>query len=75
MGAVQYTIVNARPLIDQALDGTPRRTVRLAGALRAMILGVARPAGVRPTRLVAGFLGHCRAEITSPRVPGVRTDG
>jgi DNA-binding transcriptional LysR family regulator len=70
-----YTIVNARPLVDRALDGRPLRTVRLAGSPRAMVLGVARAAGVRPTRLVAGFLEHCQAEITSHRVPGVRVDG
>ena len=69
-----YTIVNARPLIDQALDGRPLRTVRLDGSPRPMILGVARLAGGRATRVVTGFLEHCRAEITSTRVPGVRTD-
>lgn len=70
-----YTIVNARPLIDRALDGRPLVTVPLEGAPRPMILGVARHAATRPTRVVAGFLDHCRAEITAARVPGLLTDG
>ena len=70
-----YTIVNARPLIDRALDGRPLVTVPLAGAPRPMILGVARHAETRPTRVVEGFLDHCRAEITASRIPGLLTDG
>jgi len=69
-----YTIVNARPLVEQAPDGAPLRSVRVTGSPRPMVLGVARLAGVRPTRVVTGFLDHCRAEITSGHVPGVRTD-
>jgi DNA-binding transcriptional LysR family regulator len=70
-----YTIVNARPLIDRALDGRPLSTVPLAGSPRPMVLGVARHASARPTRVAAGFLEHCRAEISSSRIPGLRTDG
>lgn len=70
-----YTIVNARPLMDRALDGRPLRTVPLAGSPRPMILGVAYHAAARPTRVVAGFLEHCRAEIAPSRIPGLRTDG
>ncbi len=70
-----YTIVNARPLLDRALDGRPLRTVPIAGALRPMRLGLARRAGSRPTRLVAGFIDHCRAEIARDGVPGLQPDG
>lgn len=70
-----YTIVNARPLIDHALDGRPLSTVPLEGSPQPMVLGVARHARTRPTRVVAGFLDHCRTEITPSGIPGLRTDG
>jgi len=70
-----YTIVNARPLLDRALDGRPLKTVPLAGTPRPMRLGVARLAASRPTRLVVGFLEHCRQEIARSGIPGLQTDG
>ena len=70
-----YTIVNARPLLDRALDGRPLRTVPLSGAPRPMHLGVARLAQARQTRLVAGFLDHCRRTVAESGVPGLQTDG
>jgi hypothetical protein len=42
-----YTLVNARPRIDRALDGRRLVTVRLAGGLRPMVLGVASLAADR----------------------------
>jgi DNA-binding transcriptional LysR family regulator len=70
-----YTIVNARPLLDRALDGRPLRAVPLAGAPRPMRLGVAWLAGARPTRVVTGFLEHCRRTVADSGVPGLQTDG
>jgi DNA-binding transcriptional LysR family regulator len=70
-----YTIVNARPRIDQALDGRSLRTVALEGLPRPMVLGVARLASARVTRVLAAFLEHCREQISADHVPGLRTDG
>jgi DNA-binding transcriptional LysR family regulator len=69
-----YTIVNARPLLDRALDGRPLKTVPLAGSPRPMRLGVARLAESRPTRIVSGFLDHCRATVADSGLPGLHTD-
>jgi DNA-binding transcriptional LysR family regulator len=66
-----YTIINARPQIDQALDGRQLRTVPIAGRPRPMVLGVARLAAARPTRLAAAFGDHCRAAIAAGTVPGL----
>jgi DNA-binding transcriptional LysR family regulator len=66
-----YTIVNARPRTDLALDGRRLATVPLAGDPRAMLLGVATLAEGRPTRVVASFVAHCRALITETSVPGL----
>ncbi|MGA9857530.1 MAG: LysR substrate-binding domain-containing protein [Solirubrobacteraceae bacterium] len=66
-----YTIVNARPLTDRALDGMPLATVPLAGDPRPMILGLVRLESLRPTRLVAAFEQHCRAALASGTVPGL----
>lgn len=70
-----YTIVNARPLIDRALDGRPLRTVPVAGAPRPMRLGIARLAQSRPTRVVAAFLEHCARVVETDGVPGLQRDG
>ena len=70
-----YTILNARPRIDQALDGRRVVTVPLAGGLRPMVLGVASLAAGRPTRVVSAFREHCRRLITPTSVPGLSTDG
>lgn len=66
-----YTIINARPRVDTALDGMPLRNVRIRGEARAMILGVVRLKRLRPTRLVEAFEQHCRAAVASGAVPGV----
>jgi DNA-binding transcriptional LysR family regulator len=66
-----YTIINALPRIDQALDGRRLVTVPIAGAPRAMVLGLARLASARQTRVVSGFAEHCRREIAAALVPGV----
>jgi DNA-binding transcriptional LysR family regulator len=67
-----YTIVNARPLLDRALDGRPLSTVPVAGSPRPMRLGVARLAQARPTRAAAGFVEHFRAVVAESGVPGLQ---
>jgi DNA-binding transcriptional LysR family regulator len=66
-----YTLVNARPRVDSALDGRRLVTVRLAGEPQPMVLGIAALAGDRPTRVVTAFREHCRRRITSTSVPGL----
>jgi DNA-binding transcriptional LysR family regulator len=70
-----YTIVNARPLVDRALDGRAIKMVRVAGAPRPMRLGIARLAEARPTRVVSAFLEHCRQVVAESGVPGLQRDG
>ncbi len=70
-----YTIINARPHIDQALDGRRLRTVPIAGTPRPMILGITRLASTRPTRLTAAFAEHCREAIAAGEVPGLGGSG
>ena len=66
-----YTIINARPHVDTALDGMPLRTVPVTGEPRSMVLGLVRLKHVRPTRLVEAFEQYCRAAVTSGVVPGI----
>jgi DNA-binding transcriptional LysR family regulator len=70
-----YGIVNARPRIDRALDGSVLRTVRIAGSPRPMVLGIASMTDVRDSRVGAAFREHCVREITSRSAPGLRMDG
>jgi DNA-binding transcriptional LysR family regulator len=66
-----YAIVNARPRIDTALDGSKLVTVPLRGDPRPMRLGLASPRGIRETRTVTAFKEHCRRTITPGAVPGM----
>lgn len=66
-----YTIINARPRVDVALDGRPLVTRPIAGEARPMIMGLARLGALRPTRLVEAFEQHARAAIASGAVPGL----
>lgn len=65
-----YTIVNALPRIDRALDGRRLATVPIAGSPRAMVLGLARLSCARQTRVVSGFVEHCRHTIAAVLAPG-----
>jgi DNA-binding transcriptional LysR family regulator len=69
-----YSIVNARPSIAVALDGRPLVIRPIAGEPRPMIMGLARLARLRPTRLVQAFEQHCRAAVTDGSLPGL-SDG
>jgi DNA-binding transcriptional LysR family regulator len=69
-----YTLVNARPRIDQALDGRALRSVPIAGRPRPRTLGIATVSGAKPTRLVTAFRDYCRDRISPTSVPGLRVD-
>lgn len=69
-----FSIVNARPNIQMALDGRPLVTRPIAGDPRPMIMGLARLRTLRQTRLVEAFEQHCRAAIAEHTVPGLADD-
>jgi DNA-binding transcriptional LysR family regulator len=69
-----YTLVNARPKIDRALDGRPTVTIPLAGRPQPVVLGVAALAADRPTRAVSAFREHCRRLVSEQSVPGLTLD-
>jgi DNA-binding transcriptional LysR family regulator len=64
-----YAIFNARAAVDRALDGKPLATVPIAGEPRPMHLGIARLATLRPTRVISGFIEHCRRELSDTVSP------
>lgn len=70
-----YTIINARPVSDRALDGQQLRTVPIAPPARPMTVGLAALAAMRPTRLSEEFAAHCRRAIAAGAVPGLGADG
>lgn len=66
-----YTLANARPRSDQALDGRRLARVPLAGTPRPMALGMATAAQLRPSRLVEAFQAHCRSFVSDRYIPGM----
>jgi DNA-binding transcriptional LysR family regulator len=66
-----YSLVNALPRSDVALDGRRLATVRLAGRPRPMHLGVASLADLREPRAVAAFRQYCRSSIRRGTIPGM----
>lgn len=66
-----YTLANAPPRSDLALDG--RRVVRLplAGAHQPMTIGLASLADVHKSKLFATFESHCCAMINTDHIPGM----
>jgi len=66
-----YTLANARPRSDQALDGRRLVRVPLAGSPRPMALGMATAAQLRPSRLIEAFQAHCRSFISDSYIPGM----
>jgi DNA-binding transcriptional LysR family regulator len=66
-----YTILNARPRSDYALDGRRLVRVRLDGEHRPMVIGTATlRLSVQP-RLIGAFEEHCRASISDTYIPGM----
>jgi len=66
-----YTLGNARPRSDQALDGRRLVRVPLAGNPQPMALGMATAVKVKPSRLVAAFQVHCRSVVSDSYIPGM----
>jgi DNA-binding transcriptional LysR family regulator len=66
-----YSLANALPRSDLALDG--RRVVRLplAGAYRPMTIGLASLADVHKSKLFSTFESHCCAMINADHIPGM----
>jgi DNA-binding transcriptional LysR family regulator len=69
-----YTLVNARPRMDCALDGRNVVSVRVSGKPRPRTLGVASVRDTKPTRVALVFREHCRRAIAAGALPGLRTD-
>jgi DNA-binding transcriptional LysR family regulator len=67
-----YTIANARPAVDVAVDGRPIASVPLAGAHRPVVLGLATLRAEREPRLVEAFRAHCHEEIDAGALRRVR---
>jgi DNA-binding transcriptional LysR family regulator len=66
-----YTILNARPRSDYALDGRRLVRVPLAGEHRPMVIGTATlKLSVQP-KLISAFEEHCRASISDSYIPGM----
>lgn len=54
-----YTLGNARPAPTQAVDGAPLATVPISGSVETPVVGLARPAGLRDTRMAVAFAEVC----------------
>jgi DNA-binding transcriptional LysR family regulator len=67
-----YTLYNARPLVEQSLDGQRVAAVRLTGEHRPMRLGLASLAAANEPRLVAEFRAHCGNVISDAAIPGMK---
>ena len=61
-----YTVANARPAPTRAIDGTPIRAVPLRGGPPPPRIGLARRAGLEPTRSAAAFAEAC-GEVLAAR--------
>ena len=68
-----YSLANAVPRSDLALDG--RRIVRLplAGAHQPMTIGLASLTEVNKSKLFSAFESHCCAMINADYIPGMAT--
>lgn len=66
-----YSLLNARPRSDLALDGRRLVRVKLLGDHRPMTLGMATLANLRKSRIVEAFETHCRAIVSDGYIPGM----
>jgi len=66
-----YTLVNARPRADVALDGRRLFRVPLTGDPPPMRVGIATLKQLKKTRLVEAFERHCQELISESYVPGM----
>jgi DNA-binding transcriptional LysR family regulator len=61
-----YTLANARPEPERAVDGTPLRALPLHGGPAPPRVGLARRAGLEPTRTATAFADTC-ADVLGTR--------
>jgi DNA-binding transcriptional LysR family regulator len=66
-----YSLANMRPSSIAAPDGARLATVPVAGGHQPLMLGLASVQSRFRPRILEAFEAHCRAEITSSRVPGM----
>ncbi len=67
-----YSIINIRPLNEQAADGRKLRFVPIKGDLRPMKLGLLACAGADNVLTIRAFIEHCQAHITGSTIPGIK---
>jgi DNA-binding transcriptional LysR family regulator len=70
-----YTLANARPRSDIAMDGRPVKRVELSGKHRPMILGLTSLRERRKSRLIEAFESHCKSFISETHIPGMVAPG
>lgn len=66
-----YTLINALPRSDMALDGRRVVALQLTGDHRPMVLGLARRADVRASKIVQAFEDHCQLFINDGYIAGM----
>lgn len=66
-----YTLANATPRSDYALDGRKVVRVRLAGDHRPMTIGLLTLRSLRSSKLRSAFLTHAAAFISESYIPGM----
>jgi DNA-binding transcriptional LysR family regulator len=66
-----YTLANARPRADVALDGRRVFRIPLSGDQPPVRIGIATLKELKKTRLVEAFERHCAALISDSYVPGM----
>lgn len=66
-----YTLFNARPKSDRALDGRRLSSVRIAGEHQPMTIGVATLRELTRSRLIDAFHAHCKESISRSSIPGM----
>lgn len=70
-----YTLANARPRSDIAMDGRPMKRIELFGKHRPMILGLTSLRQRRKSRLIEAFEDHCKSFISDTHIPGMVAPG
>jgi DNA-binding transcriptional LysR family regulator len=66
-----YSLSTVRPKNMSALNGKPLAYVPLEGNFKPMVLGLATLKGIRKTRATKAFEEHCRAHISTGKLPGM----
>ncbi|WP_417691278.1 LysR substrate-binding domain-containing protein [Roseibium sp.] len=69
-----YTLMNAVPRSDRALDGRKLVPIRIEGEHRPMILGLATATALNQTKLLQAFIQHAATCISIGYIPGMARD-